>query len=135
MAGTSPGDTTSGWPYRPRPPHSGSRAPTVLGWRMTWNYLLRSSPPDPPVLCRRQRVALWQRAPAGHGHTREPTACLTCRRRARLGRSVPPNALSWGATALWLVRVLRIREDYTMSFHLLGDLVTRALLAVPLSPL
>jgi hypothetical protein len=102
---------------------------------MAWHCVLRSSPPDPAALCRRPRVALWQRTPAGHDHTREPTACLTCRRRARLGCSVPPNALSWGSTALWLVRVRRIREDYTMSCHLLGDLVTRALLAVPLSPL
>jgi hypothetical protein len=54
---------------------------------------------------------------------------------ARLSCSVPPIALSWGATALWLVSVPRIREDCTMSRQLLGYLVTRTLLTVSLPPL
>lgn len=54
---------------------------------------------------------------------------------ARLSCSVPPIALSWGSTALWLVSVPRIREDCTMSRQLLGYLVTRTLLTVSLPPL
>ena len=47
----------------------------------------------------------------------------------------PADRSLLGSTALWLVSVLRMREDCPMSHHLLGYLVTRALLAVPLPPL